>query len=131
MEEEKNYEEVIEPVVEEQKYEPIIQAPLPNAGLVLTMGILSIILACCCGPFGIITGIIGLIYGNKGVSMYKSSPESYTRSSYSNLNGGRIASIVGLIITVLAIAWTVYSIYSLGGWDAYMEKVEEAMGKYQ
>lgn len=131
MDEQKNYEEKVEPAVAEQRHEPIMQESLPNAGLVLTMGILSIVLACCCGPLGIITGIIGLLKGNSGVAAYKMSPNSYTRSSYSNLNAGRIASIVGLVLAALAIIWTFYSVNQMGGWGAYMETVKEMAEQYQ
>lgn len=129
MEEQNIQEEKVEVVVEEQRHAPLMPEALPNAGLVLTMGILSIVLSCCCGPLSLIAGIIGLIKGNKGVSTYNANPNGYTRSSYSNLNAGRIASIVGLVITVLVIIWTFYSINQVGGWDAYVEEIKETMGQ--
>ncbi|PVX51810.1 hypothetical protein C7377_0096 [Balneicella halophila] len=130
MEEKKFFEERVEPAMQEQRVEPPFQEKLPNSELVLTMGILSIVLSCCCGPFALIPGIIGLIKGNKGVAMYNANPTGYTRSSYTNLNAGRIASIVGLVLIALSIIYTIYSVSTVG-WDAYMEQYQQALEQYQ
>jgi hypothetical protein len=65
--------------------------PLPNATAVLVLGILSIVI---CG----FLGIIGLVMGNKDISLYKANPGIYSESSYSSLKAGRICSIVGLCL---------------------------------
>lgn len=126
MEEQVNYEQV-------EVNNPIVQETLPNAAGVLALGILSIVSAvCCCGflfPLSLALGIIGWVMGNKGLSLYKEAPESYTRSSYSNLNAGRICSIIGVVLSILLIVYLYVSISSMGGWDAYMEEMQTAIEK--
>jgi hypothetical protein len=63
--------------------------PLPNATTVLVLGILSIVI---CG----FLGIIGLVLGNKDLSLFKNNPGVYSEASLSSLKAGRICSIVGL-----------------------------------
>lgn len=131
MEEQKFNEESVEPVLTEQRQEAVFQENLPNSGLVLTLGILSIVLTCCCGPLTLPLSIIGWIMGNKGVAKYNMNPGGYTRSSYSNLNAGRICAIIGFVLAVIYVLWFFFSLSQIGGWDAYMEKVNEAMEQYQ
>jgi hypothetical protein len=81
---------------------------LPNAGGVLTLGILSIVFA---GLLGLIMGIISLSLSGKALEEYRNNRDRYTESSYKNVNGGRICAIIGisisgLAILVLAIAFT-------------------------
>ncbi len=131
MEEQKEY-KVVEATVENQGTQIGFQENLPNSGLVLTLGILSIVLTlCCCGPFALPLPIIGWIMGHKGVTIYKENPEAYTRSSYSNMNAGKICSIIGLILAILYIVYLFFSISAIGGWDAYMETIQEAMEQIQ
>lgn len=95
------------------------------------MGILSILMSCCCGPLALIPAIIGWVLGHKGVRTYKENPSRYAKSSYGNMNAGKITSIIGFILTIIALIATYYSIQSLGGWDAYVETVQEAMEQYK
>ncbi len=90
MEEQKEY-KVAEATAENQGTRVGFQENLPNSGLVLTLGILSIVLTfCCCGPVALPLPIIGWVMGHKGVTTYKENPEAYTRSSYNNMNAGKI-----------------------------------------
>ena len=75
--------------------------PLPNATVVLVLGILSILSCCCYGLPGLILGIIGLVLGNKDKKLYLNNPSAYTESSYKNSKAGRICSIIALIISAL------------------------------
>jgi hypothetical protein len=95
------------------------QRVLPNASTVLVLGILSIVLGC--GGVGLILGIIGLIISKEGKRLYEQSPGEW--SGYSNLNAGRIMSIIGICVGGLAIIY--YVIWGLvfgaiigaaGGW---------------
>jgi hypothetical protein len=70
------------------------QQQLPNATIVLVMGILSIVMCFV----GLILGIIGLVLANKDMKLYNSGPELYSSTSYSNLKTGRICSIIGLTL---------------------------------
>ena len=77
------------------------QAPiLPNATTVLVLGIISIVGAFCYGV-GIILGIIGLVLANKDRKLVAANPEVYSQSSVSNLNAGRICSIVGIAVSAI------------------------------
>ena len=73
------------------------QANLPNATVVLVLGIISIVGALCYGFGGVICGIIGLALANKDRMLYQATPELYSASSYSTSNAGRVCSIIGLV----------------------------------
>lgn len=76
------------------------QQPLPGASTVLTMGILSIVLTLfCCGPFGAIFSIIGLVKAKTATQLYQTSPESYT--DFSNVKTGKILSYIGLALSLV------------------------------
>lgn len=72
---------------------------LPNANLVLILGILSIITCCCYGVIGLILGIVALVLAKKDKAMYLENPQAY--SNYSNLNIGRILAIIGIVLSIL------------------------------
>jgi uncharacterized protein YacL len=76
---------------------------LPNATASLVLGIISILGGFCYGFGGIICGIIGLVLANKDKKLYDANPEMYSKASYSNMNAGRVCSIIGLIIGALVI----------------------------
>ncbi|MDO5616891.1 MAG: CCC motif membrane protein [Cruoricaptor ignavus] len=98
---------------------------LPNAQKVLILGIVAIVGSCCCnGIIGIICGLIGLNLYKKDNALYQSSPNSYT--DYNNLNTGRILCIIGLVVGVISLIWTIY-FFASGGMDAYMEQMNEIM----
>ncbi|MBS9461513.1 hypothetical protein KIM67_03765 [Flagellimonas sp. 389] len=76
------------------------QQPLPGASTVLTMGILSIVgTLFCCGPFGAIFSIVGLVKAKTAKELYLQNPENYT--DYSNIKTGKILSYVGLAISAV------------------------------
>lgn len=68
----------------------------------MAMGIISIITPfVCCGPFGIIFSIIGLISAGKAEKLYYDNPESY--SGFENVKTARILSYIGLGISLVFI----------------------------
>ena len=79
-------------------YSQPLQA-IPNSTTVLVLGILSIILA---GLIGLILGIIALNMAGNGKAAYEREPSRYTPGSLSNLNGGRVCAIIGVVISSLA-----------------------------
>jgi hypothetical protein len=82
------------------------QQPLPGASTVLTMGILSIVLTLfCCGPFGAIFSIIGLVKAKNADQLYRSSPENYT--DYSNVKTGKILSYIGFALALVYLVLTI------------------------
>lgn len=73
---------------------------LPNSDLVLVMGICSIVTSLfCCGPFGAIFSIIGLIKAKNAEELHMQNPERYI--GYNNVNTGRILSWVGLAFAII------------------------------
>ena len=100
------------------------QNKLPNATAVLVLGIFSII-GCCCYGVGIIPGIIGLILAKKDMKEYHENPELY--SNYSNLNIGRILSIIGICICAVYIIVLAYMFIVLGpeGLEEWRLKLED------
>ncbi|MEA3448401.1 MAG: CCC motif membrane protein [Bacteroidota bacterium] len=89
-----------------------MQQPLPNSGGILAMGIISLVLFCCCyGAISIVLAIIALILSSKAQREYLQNPDLYTYSSYKNMRAGRVTAIIGLclaavivIIMVIALA---------------------------
>jgi hypothetical protein len=74
------------------------QKPLPNANLVLTLSILSLVTCCCFGVTGFVLAAIALVFANKDLKLYMDNPEQYLPSSYSNLSTGRVLSIISLVL---------------------------------
>lgn len=94
------------------------QLPIPNATGALVLGILSIVFA---GIVGIILGIIGLILSNNGMKAFEMDPSRYKQSSIGSLKAGRICSIIGICISILAIIliifWIIFVVSMMGsGW---------------
>lgn len=104
------------------------QQKLPNATLVLVMGILSIIGCCCGGLPGIVFGIIAIIKGKKDKALYAENPELYT--NIGNLNAGYIMGIIGLVLSLISAIRIAYVI-STGEIDEAMEIFREAMENAQ
>lgn len=72
----------------------IVEGEAPYSIYALILGIVS----CFTSVFliGLIFGIMGLIYANKGLNEYNECPQRYT--SKSKLEIGKITSIIGIII---------------------------------
>lgn len=82
------------------------QQPLPGASTVLTMGIISIVgTVLCCGPFGIIFAIIGLVKAKSAEKLYLEQPEQY--NDFSNVKTGRILSYIGLAIALIYLVFVI------------------------
>ena len=80
------------------------QEPLPGASTAMTMGILCLVgTLICCGPFGAIFGIIGLVNARNAETLYQKSPERY--SGYENLKSARILSYVGIGLSLLMLVF--------------------------
>ena len=100
------------------------QQKLPNATTSIVLGSISFI--CCCfsmGIGGILLSGIAFFLARKDEQAYAAQPDLY--SNFGQVKTAKIIAIIGLILGVLTLAWTVYYINSLGGWDAYMEQTKE------
>lgn len=78
-----------------------MQQALPNATIVLILGILSIVTCCCYGVIGLILGIVALVLSKKDRALYAANVAYYTEGSFKNLNAGRVCAIIGLILNIL------------------------------
>lgn len=105
---------------------------IPNGTLVLVMGILSIIGCCCYGLPGLIFGIVAIILAGKATKVYMEAPESY--SGYGNVKAGKIMGIIGVILSVLMVAYLIWLV-TYFGWETLQdqelmqEKMQEMMGQ--
>lgn len=77
-----------------------VKEPLPNAGGILAMGIISIVFA---GMIGIILGIISISLGGTALRNVAANPEKYTQASIKNARAGRTCGIIGLCISGLVL----------------------------
>jgi|SRR5690554_512205 len=108
--------------MESNQYQP---EKLPKSTGILVLGILSIVFSLCCGGFiGIILAIIALVMAGPATTMYNAAPERYT--GYSNVKTGKVLAIIGLIISIIVILFTVY-IFSTVGYEGILEMQEEMM----
>ena len=87
---------------------------LPNATVVLVLGIVSIVTCCCYGVVGIICGIISLVLAKSATTLYVSNPEKYTEGSYKNMTAGKICAWVGIILSALYLFFTIWIFATIG-----------------
>lgn len=98
-------------------YQGGLQQSLPNATIVLVLGILSILTCCCYGVVGVILGIVALVLSKKDRLLYATNVGLYTESSFKNLNAGRVCAIIGLILSLLCLLINIIFIAAFG-WAA-------------
>jgi len=90
------------------------QKPLPNASVVLVLGIVSIVLCWCHGIIGLILAIVALVLANKDMALYNQNPEMYTLSSYNNVKSGRTIAIIGLVLAGVFLFFMIIGLLFLG-----------------
>ena len=100
---------------------------LPNSTLILVFGIISIVTCCCYGVLGLIFGIIAIVMSKKATALYLENPEQY--SGYQNVKTGKILAIIGVILSVIYLAVTVY-FYATLGMEGIMNMNQELMEQY-
>ena len=105
------------------------QQKLPNVTISIVLSILSYICCCFGGLPGAVIAAISFFLVKKDEDKYKENPELY--SNYSQLKTAKILAIIGIVIGVLYFIWSFYQIQQMGGWDAYMEKVQEMSEEWQ
>lgn len=104
------------------------QQKLPNVTIVIVLSIIGFICCCVAGIPGVLFGGIGLMLALKDEKLYKENPNDY--SNYSQLKTAKILAIIALAVGVLYLAYTVFTISQMGGWDAYMEQSKELMEQW-
>ena len=111
------------------------QVPLPNASVILVLGIISIV-GCCCtyGIVGIVCGIIALVLAKSASDLYASDPRRYTQKSYSNMSTGKICAIIGLVLSAVFLIRVIWIITQLG-WsnltdlESLQERLQEILNQ--
>jgi len=104
---------------------------LPNANIVLALGIISVVSCICYGIFGIIFGIVALVLAQKDMNLDRSNDIEYT--NYQTVNIGRVLAIIGIALGVLFILLIIWVI-SIVGMDAMQdedlmrERIQEYFG---
>jgi hypothetical protein len=81
----------------------LMQQDLPNASIILVLGILSIVFCLCWGFIGLICGIIALLLANKELKKYEQSPHSFSIRSYNNAKAGKTCAIIGIVLSIIAV----------------------------
>jgi len=87
---------------------------LPNATVVLVLGIVSIPTCCCYGIVGIICGIIALVLAKSATDLYVSNPGKYTEGSYKNMNAGKICAWIGIVLSLIYLLFVIWFIATVG-----------------
>jgi hypothetical protein len=103
------------------------QRELPNATIVLVLGIISIV-TCCIGPVSLILAAIALYFAMKDRKLYNANPDMYRRGSYNNLTAGMICAIIGLALGLYGTVSLIVSLSSGQFWEQFdmiRERMEE------
>lgn len=85
---------------------------LPYATAVLVLGISSIVLCCCYGIPGILTGIIALFLYRKDKAIYEKDRKRY--NNFDNLKTGRTLSIIGICMSSLYVLYLLFTLVFTG-----------------
>lgn len=82
---------------------------LPNSGLSLVFGILSICVSFVCGciPVGPALAIAAILNAREDRKRYHAEPEKYTAASYSRSRAGLVTGIIGLALYLAGIVFFV------------------------
>ena len=91
---------------------------LPNSLTIYLLAILSCFI-CCFGGIGIIPAIISYYLASKSEGIYKMNPESF--SNFSTIKKSKIIAIIGIILNVIIIGVTIWTLSTIG-WDAWSEE---------
>ncbi len=100
--------------------------PIPNSTAILVLGICSIVFSFCYG-IGLILGIIGLVLNANAKGAYEAQPDVYDRVSFNNMNAGKICSIIGIILGVLAIIWVVFLFSHVMQYNPHLYPIQYAI----
>ncbi len=99
------------------------QQKLPNVTLALVLSILSFLCCCIGGIPGALVAAIAFFILRNDEKTYMANPELY--SNYSQLKTAKTIAIIGMVVGVLYAAYVAFTIYQMGGWEAYMEQVQQ------
>lgn len=110
---------------------------LPNDGMPLTMGIISVVLLlCCCFPFvglgaalvSAILGFLGFNNAKKALALYDADPALFDEKSAKNVRAGKTISLIGMILALLVLLGWVGYVITMGGlmdWDEFKQQLDQ------
>ena len=107
--------------MEQQKLNPAIVYVLAIVGL----------LCCCFAGLGFILAGAAFLIAHTQIKKVADNPEAFDLSSVNAMKTAKTVALVILIINILYLCWSIYSIQAMGGWDAYMEQVNQLMEEFQ
>lgn len=87
---------------------------LPNSAFIYVLSVLS-----CLGGFGIIPAVISYYLASKSEGIYKMNPDGY--DNYGIIKRGKIIAIIGIILNIIVIGITIWTLSTIG-WDAWSEE---------
>lgn len=93
---------------------------LPGASNTLVWGIVSLVMAFCFAPFSIIAGIVALTSAKKPTNLHAADPNRY--DGIGNVKTGKILGIIGLVVSVISIAASIY-MFSTGAYDEIFQQL--------
>ncbi|HAI40700.1 MAG TPA: hypothetical protein DCM40_22685 [Maribacter sp.] len=102
------------------------QQKLPNATLILILGIAGY-LCCCFAGIGIIPAGIAFFLATKSEKIHKENPELY--DNYKQIKTGKTVSLIALILCALMVIRFIYVI-TTSDWDAMMEQQQEILEQW-
>ena len=91
---------------------------LPNSAFIYVLSVLSCII-CCLGGFGIIPAVISYYLASKSEGIYKMNPDGY--DNYGFIKRGKIIAIIGIILNIIVIGITIWTLSTIG-WDAWSKE---------
>ncbi len=100
-----------------------------NPTIVYVLAILGL-LCCCFGGLGFILAGIAFYIAFSKLNAAKANPENYDQASVKSMNTAKIVALVILIINVLYLAKTIYTISTVG-WDVIMEQSQRVLEQWQ
>ena len=104
------------------------QQKLPNVTIAIVLAIIGYVCCCIWGLPALILGIIGLVLLKSDQKKFEQNPEGY--SNYNQWKTARILCIIAIVVGALYLFFILFQIYSMGGWDAYMEQTREMMEQF-
>jgi len=92
-----------------------LRPDLPNATLILGLGIAAICLVWWYGVIGFVLSITTLVLSRKSMLLFRLNPEQFDVSSYKRIVAGRIIAVIALIISIFAIVFAILIVLGVIG----------------
>lgn len=100
-----------------------------NPTIVYVLAIIGL-LCCCFGGLGFILAGIAFYIAHSKIKDAQLNPEAY-EGDLKPMNTAKTVALVVLIINILYLLMSIYQVYSMGGWEAYMEQVNGMVEQMQ